>query len=134
MAAGSPRFEVVTVALPYALGAHGIMTLNDFKALEGDCQHGVRSLPVTLGPEVAARVACTVMGLAQALVIAMLCVWGKPWHALAVTALLLVQCAAMRVLLRDPRAKAPWYNGTGIALYVAGMMVAAFALRGMGPM
>jgi chlorophyll/bacteriochlorophyll a synthase len=67
-------------------------------------------------------------------VIAMLLVWGKPWHALAVTALLLAQIAAMRVLLRDPKAKAPWYNGTGIVLYVSGMMVAAFALRGMGPM
>ena len=43
------------------------MTLNDFKALEGDRQHGVNSLPVTLGPDVAARLACTVMGLAQAL-------------------------------------------------------------------
>ena len=134
MVAGFPRFEVVTVALLYALGAHGIMTLNDFKALEGDRQHGVRSLPVTLGPEVAAKVACTVMGLAQALVIAMLLVWGKPWHALAIAALLLAQVAAMRVLLRDPRGKAPWYNGTGVVLYVSGMMVAAFALRGMGPM
>ncbi len=134
MVAGAPRFEVVVVALLYALGAHGIMTLNDFKALEGDRQHGVRSLPVTLGPEVAAKVACTVMGLAQALVIAMLLVFGKPWHALAVAALLLAQVAAMRVLLRDPRAKAPWYNGTGVVLYVAGMMVSAFALRGLGAM
>jgi len=134
MIAGAPRFELVTVALLYALGAHGIMTLNDFKALEGDRQHGVRSLPVTLGPEVAAKVACTVMGLAQSLVIMMLLVWGKPWHALAVTVLLLVQIAAMRVLLRDPKAKAPWYNGTGIVLYVSGMMISAFALRGMGPM
>ncbi len=134
MAAGSPRFEVVTLALLYALGAHGIMTLNDFKALEGDRQHGVRSLPVTLGPEVAAKVACTVMGLAQALVIAMLLIWGKPWHALAVTALLLAQFAAMSVLLRDPRARAPWYNGTGVVLYVSGMMISAFALRGLGPM
>jgi chlorophyll synthase len=37
----------------------------------------------------------------------------------------------MRVLLRDPKAKAPWYNGTGVVLYVSGMMVAAFALRGL---
>jgi chlorophyll synthase len=37
----------------------------------------------------------------------------------------------MRVMLRDPRGKAPWYNGTGVVLYVAGMMVAAFALRGL---
>lgn len=131
MVQGAPRFEVVTVALLYAFGAHGIMTLNDFKALEGDRVHGVRSLPVVLGPDVAARVACTVMGLAQALVIPLLAIWGKPWHALAVTALLLAQMAAMRVMLRDPKGKAPWYNGTGVVLYVAGMMVSAFALRGL---
>jgi chlorophyll/bacteriochlorophyll a synthase len=127
----APRFEVVAMAALYAFGAHGIMTLNDFKALEGDRQHGVRSLPVVLGPEVAAKIACTVMGLAQLLVISFLLVLGKPWHALAVTALLLAQIAAMRVLFRDPKGKAPWYNGTGVVLYVTGMMVTAFALRGL---
>jgi chlorophyll synthase len=131
MAAGAPRFEVVVMAGLYAFGAHGIMTLNDFKALEGDRQHGVRSLPVVLGPEVAARIACTTMAMAQALVIALLFVFGTPWHALAVLALLLVQVAAMRVLLRDPRGRAPWYNGTGVVLYVTGMMVTAFAVRGL---
>ena len=129
--AAAPRFEIVAMAALYAFGAHGIMTLNDFKALEGDRQHGVRSLPVVLGPEVAARIACTVMGMAQALVIAFLLVLGQPWHALAVFALLLAQVAAMRVLFRDPKAKAPWYNGTGVVLYVVGMMVTAFALRGL---
>lgn len=129
--AGPPRFEVIAIAGLYAFGAHGIMTLNDFKALEGDRQHGVRSLPVVLGPEVAARIACTVMALAQLLVVSLLLIWGKPWHALAVLALLIVQFAAMRVLLGDPKGKAPWYNGTGVVLYVAGMMVAAFALRGL---
>jgi chlorophyll synthase len=127
----APRFEVVVMAVLYALGAHGIMTLNDFKALEGDRQHGVRSLPVVLGPEVAAKIACTVMGLAQALVISFLLVLAQPWHALAVTVLLVAQIAAMRVLFRDPKGKAPWYNGTGVVLYVAGMMVTAFALRGL---
>lgn len=129
LSAGLPSFPVITMALLYAFGAHGIMTLNDFKALEGDKQHGVRSLPVTLGPEVAARVACTVMGLAQALVIALLLVWDRPWHALAVTALLAGQVWAMKTLLADPKAKAPWYNATGIAMYVSGMMITAFALR-----
>jgi chlorophyll synthase len=127
----APRFEIVVMAALYAFGAHGIMTLNDFKALEGDRQHGVRSLPVVLGPEVAAKIACTVMGLAQLLVIAFLFVLGQPWHALAVAALLAAQIAAMRVLFKDPKGKAPWYNGTGVVLYVAGMMVTAFALRGL---
>ena len=127
----APRFEVVIIALLYAFGAHGIMTLNDFKALEGDRQHGVRSLPVVLGPEVAAKIACTVMGMAQALVIPLLVLWGKPLHALGVLAVLVVQIAAMRVLFRDPKGKAPWYNGTGVVLYVTGMMISAFALRGL---
>ncbi len=128
---GMPSFQVCTMALLYAFGAHGIMTLNDFKALEGDRLHGVRSLPVTLGPDVAARVACTVMGLAQALVVALLLVWGRPWYALAVTLLLLGQIRAMKTLLADPKGKAPWYQATGIGMYVSGMMITAFALRTM---
>ena len=132
LAQGMPSFQICTMALLYALGAHGIMTLNDFKALEGDKLHGVRSLPVTLGPEVAARVACTVMGLAQALVIALLLVWGKPVHALCVGLLLGGQVWAMGRLLQDPKGKAPWYNATGVAMYVSGMMITAFALRGLG--
>jgi chlorophyll synthase len=128
----APRFENIVIAGLYAFGAHGIMTLNDFKALEGDRQHGVRSLPVVLGPAVAAKIACTVMGMAQVLVVALLVIWGKPWHALAVVAVLLAQVAAMRVLFRDPKGKAPWYNGTGVVLYVTGMMISAFAIRGLG--
>ena len=134
LSGGLPSFPVIAMACLYAFGAHGIMTLNDFKALEGDKIHGVRSLPVMLGPEVAARVACTVMALAQLLVIALLLIWGRPWHGLAITACLLAQFAAMRVLLRDPKAKAPWYNGTGVLLYVTGMMIAAFAVRTLGVM
>ena len=37
------------LALLYSIGAHGIMTLNDFKSVEGDRRMGVRSLPVQLG-------------------------------------------------------------------------------------
>ncbi|MDE3241056.1 MAG: chlorophyll synthase ChlG [Paracoccaceae bacterium] len=130
LSAGAPSAPVVLMAALYALGAHGIMTLNDFKALEGDRQTGVRSLPVTLGPARAARVACWIMTLPQLAVIWLLLFWGMPWHALAVLALLVVQLAAMPVLLRDPRARAPWYNGIGVSAYVLGMMVTALALRG----
>ena len=131
LSAGAPRSEVLIVAVLYGLGAHGIMTLNDFKALEGDRQMGVNSLPVTLGPRRAARVACVVMALPQLAVIALLFSWGKPLHAAGVGAVLLVQFWAMRVMLADPKGKAPWYNGTGVLLYGSGMMSAAFALRGL---
>lgn len=132
LAAGAPPWQVVAVALLYAIGAHGIMTLNDFKALEGDRQTGVNSLPVTLGPEKAAQVACIVMALPQLAVIGLMALWGKPLFAAAIAVLLAAQFWAMRVLLTDPKGRAPWYNGTGVLLYVSGMMVAAVALRAIG--
>lgn len=131
---GMPDGRIVAVAALYALGAHGIMTLNDFKALEGDRATGVASLPVTLGPVRAARVACAVMAVPQVMVVALLALWGRPLFAVAIAGLLGAQVVAMRVLLRDPKGKAPWYNATGVSLYVTGMMAAAFALRGLvGP-
>ncbi|WP_298921886.1 chlorophyll synthase ChlG [uncultured Roseobacter sp.] len=132
LAAGAPSGEVILVAVLYGIGAHGIMTLNDFKALEGDRQTGVQSLPVTLGPERAARVACAVMSVPQVAVIILLFLWDKPFHALGVLAVLCAQFWAMTIMFKDPKAKAPWYNGTGVLLYVSGMMIAAFALRGLG--
>ena len=132
VAAGAPRPEIILVAVLYGLGAHGIMTLNDFKAIEGDRAMGLRSLPVTLGPERAARVACWVMVIPQAVVIGLLLYWGKPIHAFGVMAMLAVQVGAMRVLLRDPEGKTPWYQGMGILFYISGMMIAAHALRSVG--
>ncbi|MEL6690045.1 MAG: chlorophyll synthase ChlG [Pseudomonadota bacterium] len=129
MVAGLPRWEIIVVAVLYGLGAHGIMTLNDFKALEGDRQLGIKSLPVTLGPRRAAWTACIVMTAAQVAVIALLFAWDRPVHALAITVLLGIQAWAMTVMMRDPKGKAPWYNGPGVGAYVAGMMIAAVALR-----
>ena len=37
------------LALLYSIGAHGIMTLNDFKSVEGDLKLGLASLPAQLG-------------------------------------------------------------------------------------
>jgi chlorophyll synthase len=129
LSAGAPSMPVLIVALLYGLGAHGIMTLNDFKALEGDRQMGVNSLPVTLGPEKAAKVACLVMTAPQVIVIVLLMMWDRPFHAAGVAAVLALQFWAMTVMFKDPKGKAPWYNGTGVLLYVSGMMITAFAIR-----
>jgi chlorophyll/bacteriochlorophyll a synthase len=125
---GAPNWRIVLAALLYSLGAHGIMTLNDFKSIEGDRKMGIASLPVQLGAHRAAQLACITMTLAQAIVIAMLLVWQRPLHATAVIVLLAAQIALMRRLLQSPRERAPWYNGTGVSLYVLGMLVTAFAL------
>ncbi|MEM9063613.1 MAG: chlorophyll synthase ChlG [Pseudomonadota bacterium] len=132
MSATLPDATIIVVALLYAAGAHGIMTLNDFKALDGDRIMGLGSLPVMLGPERAARLACWVMALPQLVVVGLLWSWDRPLHALGVLAVLAAQVVLMRRLLGDPKRLAPWYNATGIVLYVTGMMIAAFALRGLG--
>jgi chlorophyll synthase len=134
MAAGAmPDWRILALAALYSAGAHGIMTLNDFKSVEGDRRMGIGSLPVRLGVENAGRVACAMMAIPQAGVIALLFAWGHPAHALAVAALLVAQLALMARLLRSPRERAAWYNGTGVTLYVIGMLVSAFALRSAYP-
>ena len=125
----APPVATLIVAGLYSLGAHGIMTLNDFKSVEGDRRFGIGTLPVRLGPERAGLVACLFMAVPQVVVAALLLAWGAGWHGAGVAGLLAVQLALMGRMLRDPGGLAPWYNGTGVTLYVAGMMVAAFALR-----
>ena len=130
VSAGAPDPKVILIAVLYGLGAHGIMTLNDFKAIAGDRAMGLRALPVVLGADRAARVACWVMAIPQAVVIGLLTYWDHAFHALGVMAMLAVQLGAMRVLLCDPEGKTPWYQGMGVLFYISGMMIAATALGG----
>jgi chlorophyll synthase len=131
MAGALPAAHVLIVVALYSLGAHGIMTLNDFKAVAGDRATGLRSLPVMLGVGRAARVACVVMVVPQIVVVALLAQWGHRIPAAIVAALLIGQLLLMRRLLADPRAHAPWYNATGTSLYVLGMLAAALGLGGV---
>ena len=123
-----PGWPIVILAGLYSAGAHGIMTLNDFKSIEGDKRMGVDSLPVLLGAGPAAFVACMFMAAPQVIVVAVLADLGHPWFALAVAVLLVIQIGLMTRLLKDPKKYAPWYNATGILMYVSGMMVSAFAV------
>jgi len=128
MAASLPDWRVLVLAGLYSLGAHGIMTLNDFKSVEGDRQMGVRSLPVQLGVDRAAKLACLVMAAPQLVVCGFLFAWGQTAYAAGVRGLLLAQFYLMERFLKQPRERAPWYNATGTSLYVLGMLVSAFAL------
>ena len=126
-----PSGRTLLLALFYSLGAHGIMTLNDFKSIEGDRRSGIASLPVRLGAEAAAAIACVAMALPQWVVVALLLTWGRPYHAGAVAVMLGAQLLLMRRLLDNPKERAPWYGATGVSLYVLGMLVSAFALKGL---
>jgi len=133
MAGGAlPETRSLLLALLYSIGAHGIMTLNDFKAIEGDSRMGIRSLPVQLGAARAARVACWVMAVPQVVVVLLLLQWGAPASAIAVALLIAAQAVLMRRLIAAPIEQALFYSGFGVPLYVSGMMVSAFALRALG--
>jgi chlorophyll/bacteriochlorophyll a synthase len=129
MAGGAPSLRSLILAALYSAGAHGIMTLNDFKSIEGDRRMGVGSLPVQLGTQRAAQVACAVMVVPQLAVVALLLDWAQPLHACGVAALIGVQMLMMRRFLAAPRERALWLSGFGVPLFVLGMLVAAFALR-----
>jgi chlorophyll/bacteriochlorophyll a synthase len=132
MAAALPDWRIIVLALLYSIGAHGIMTLNDFKSVEGDIRMGIGSLPVRLGVAKAAKLACVVMAVPQMIVVGILMFWGCWIHAGIVGLLLIAQIELMRRLLQSPRQRAAWYSATGVSLYVLGMLVSAFALLSDG--
>jgi chlorophyll/bacteriochlorophyll a synthase len=125
-----PNGTTLLTLLLYSLGAHGIMTLNDFKAVEGDRATGLRSLPVTMGVRGAALFACAVMALAQLAVITILALQDLTLSASIVGVFVAIQIALMARLVRNPAKLAPWYNATGVSLYVFGMLAAALGLGG----
>jgi chlorophyll synthase len=126
-----PGGRSLLLAALYSAGAHGIMTLNDFKSVKGDRQMGIASLPVQLGIGGAARTACLMMALPQVVVIVLQLAWGAPVHAAGVLVLLLAQAVLMARFLKAPEKQALFYSGFGVPLFVSGMMVSAFALRSL---
>jgi len=124
-----PSVASIILALLYSIGAHGIMTLNDFKAIEGDRQMGVASLPVQLGAHGAARMACVFMLVPQVSVALLLAHWQLPWHVMAVFVLAVLQGPLMAQFLRKPVERALHVSAFGVPLFVSGMMVSAWGLR-----
>ena len=123
-----PNKEVLIVLSLYALGAHGIMTMNDFKATKGDKLLGINSLPVILGRKSATLVACLIMLFPQLIVISLFYFWGSLILALTLAVCVLLQSLSMIFLIRDPEKNTPFFNMTGVLLYIAGMMLSANGL------
>lgn len=123
-----PNKEVLIVLSLYALGAHGIMTMNDFKATKGDKLLGINSLPVILGRKPATLVACLIMLFPQLIVISLFYFWGSSILAITLAVCVLLQSLSMIFLIRDPEKNTPFFNMTGVLLYIAGMMLSANGL------
>jgi chlorophyll synthase len=116
------------LALFYSLGAHGIMTVNDFKSIEGDTRMGIQSIPVMYGKQKAAQLVVAIMASSQLVVIGLLAWWGHPVAAGVVGLLLLIQVVPFVRFIRDPENNAVFFNATAIMLFVWGMLAAAIGL------
>ena len=128
----SPSHPSLMFAALYSIGAHGIMTLNDFKAIDGDKKMGVRSLPVQLGPTLAAKVACGIMIFPQLIVVGYLLSVDRFNYGLVIAGLIVAQLILMKYFINKPIERALFYSGFGVPLFVSGMMVAAFGIRDIG--
>ncbi len=115
-------------AIIYSFGAHGIMTVNDFKSIAGDTIMGIKTIPVMCGAKMAAWLAVITMDLCQIAILPVLFLSGKWLNGLIVLVFLLVQIPLQAKFIADPKGKAIWYNTTGTTVFVYGMLVTAIGL------
>ena len=126
---GVPSSESIALAIIFSLGAHGIMTLNDFKSVVGDNIRKVASIPVQLGEKKAAILASVVMDIAQLAAIGILLAKSAFITSGIAILLLAFQIPMQKTLIDNPKEKAVWYNAFGTLLYVLSMMVCAIGIR-----
>jgi chlorophyll synthase len=129
LAFGGLTVPSVIVAALYSVGAHGIMTINDFKSMEGDRLSGIKTIPVMYGPWGASWLAVLTMNTAQLFVMMIFAVWGRWLVFLIIAALFVAQLPFQRRFMRDPVANAVFYNASGTTLFVWGMLAAALGVR-----
>jgi len=126
---GVPSSESIALAIIFSLGAHGIMTLNDFKSVVGDNIRKVASIPVQLGEKKAAVLASVIMDIAQLVAIGILLAKSSFIASGIALGLLAFQIPMQKILIDNPKDKAVWYNAFGTLLYVLSMMVCAVGIR-----
>ena len=119
----------IVLASLFSLGAHGLMTLNDFKSVEGDRHLGLRSIPVMLGEKKALQQAVTFINVFQLFAACYVLSNGGWIEFGAMNLLLVLQLPMQRKLAGDPKRLAPWYCAAGIPLFCWSMLAGALALR-----
>lgn len=115
----------------YSLGAHGIMTINDFKSIEGDRMMGIKSIPAQMGADWAAMSAVITINIALVMAVIYMYLSGHTTSAIIMFLLALGQIPTQRKFLQmtDPRARAIYYNASGVMIFVLCMIVSAVGIR-----
>jgi chlorophyll synthase len=119
------------LAMLYSVGAHGIMTINDFKSIEGDRMMGIKSIPAQMGADWAAMSAVITINAALLAAAIYMLGTGNYISAGIMFVLGLGQIPTQRKFLQmtDPRARAIFYNASGVMIFVWCMIVSAVGIR-----
>jgi chlorophyll/bacteriochlorophyll a synthase len=121
----------VLIAMLYAFGSHGIMSINDYKSITGDVASGIKTIPVLLGTQKAAWLIVGTMNVAQILIIAAFLVWGRWVFAAILLGVLLVQVPTQISFIKQPTENYLKFSAIGVSLFVWGMPIAAIGLRAL---
>lgn len=121
----------LVLAALYSFGAHGIMTINDFKSIDGDRLMGIKSIPAQMGADWAAMSAVITINAALFCTTLYMLGTGNYVSAGIMFVLLLGQIPTQRKFLHmtDPRARAIFYNASGVMIFVWCMIASAIGIR-----
>lgn len=119
------------LAALYSVGAHGIMTINDFKSIEGDRLMGIKSIPAQMGADWAAMSAVITINAALLAATIYMLGTGNPVAAGIMLVLGIGQIPTQQKFIKmtDPRARAIFYNASGVMIFVWCMVVSAVGIR-----
>ncbi len=134
--AGHLAFAALTpgsllAAVLYSFATHGIMSINDYKSIDGDKEVGIQTLPVLYGPQRTAWMIVFTMNVAQIGVLTAFVVWQHWIIVAALTFVFIVQVPMQRFFLKDPMENYLKFSAIGVSLFVWGMLITAIGLRGL---
>ncbi|MBE9079760.1 chlorophyll synthase ChlG [Romeria aff. gracilis LEGE 07310] len=120
---------VMILTLVYSMAGLGIAVVNDFKAVEGDRQLGLKSLPVMFGVTTAAWICVLMIDIFQGGVAAYLISIHQNLYAVLLVLLIIPQITFQDMyFLRAPLENDVKYQASAQPFLVLGMLVTALAL------
>lgn len=112
----------------YSLAGFGIAIVNDFKAVEGDKELGIKSIPVMFGVDAAKYICALSIDFTQFAVAGYLYYLGEKTYAAILSALVLPQMFFQaRYLIPDPTENDVKYQGASQPFLVFGLLAAGLA-------
>jgi len=126
---GELNWTIVVLTLIYSMAGLGIAVVNDFKAVEGDRQLGLQSLPVMFGVQTAAWICVLMIDIFQGGMAAYLIAIHKNLYAVLLIFLIIPQITFQDMyFLRNPLENDVKYQASAQPFLVLGMLVTALAL------